>query len=37
MSEVGLRCEVGLHKPSTQFFGYNPFLSLQNVAMSPAM
>ena len=29
------RCEVGLPKPSTQFFGFGPFLSLQNVAMSP--
>jgi hypothetical protein len=34
MGEVGRRCEVGLHPPLTQFFGYNPFLSLQNAAMS---
>jgi hypothetical protein len=29
-------CEVCLPKPSTQFFGFGPFLSLQNAAMSPA-
>jgi hypothetical protein len=37
MGEVGRRCKVGLHPPSTQFFDYGPFLSLQNAAMSPAM
>jgi hypothetical protein len=36
VGEVGRRCEVGLHPPLTQFFGYNPFLSLQNAAMSLA-
>ena len=36
MGEMGRRCEVGVHKPLTKFFGYGPFRSLQNAAMSPA-
>ena len=36
LGEVGRRCEVGLHKPSTHFFAFGWVSSLQNVAMSPA-